>query len=881
MDLSAAAVDRFASAHPSWDGRGVLIAILDSGIDPGIPGLGVGADSAQKILDLRDFSGEGRTRLTPMVRRGDTLILGTHRILGAAAIASRAGATPIWGGLVIESALGRAPAADLNGNGSIDDSLLVVVAHTPSGWALYADTRGAGTLSDEPPVHDYAVAHEYFGWHPVGRDGRTLLPSPVNLAVNFTDSAATPLLDLFFDTSSHGTHVSGIAAGHDLYGVAGFDGIAPGARLIGLKIADDAHGAVSTTGSIVRALSYAIAFAQDRGMPLVVNLSFGVGNEVEGTARIDAMIDSILAAHPGVVMMVAAGNDGPGLSTLGFPGSAGRIVSVGATLPLTFMGAPPGYHGTDPVASFSSRGGEHAGPDLVAPGAAYSSVPNYAVGDEQEEGTSMAAPYVSGLAARLISALLATRHTVPGYVVTQALRSTAAPIADDFATDEGAGVPNLVSAWQWLSATGSVTEIGVDVGAVRGRGGIFLTAGSGALGERVTLHVLAGPDVASVTLQPSAAWIHVPETVAIVHGAGDFTVQVPAEAVAQSGALDGAIRVLGADAAAGPLALIPVTVRTPLSPASRTVTVTAPAGGVARVFVPADSGLGLQADIATVQVTDRANVSLHEPGGMPFRDGATAVAASGDGAASFDIAANDVVTGLYELDVIAGPIVPVTARVTTRISPLRLGIKITRDSLVATAANVGHTALNVRLRSGLLGAARVLRVTGTGSTPVRITLPVPAWANHLNVDTRMVPLAWSRFTDFGVSFLDRRGHEFDAHPINYAFSRAAEDVPDSVRGDSLVILLTPGFADPNDHASWALDVDVRYYVEKPYSLDAGGSPVRPVAAGAIRRAAFGRAALPIAIPAEFLPLVTVVALEGEDHIWARELILAEPSGTPR
>jgi subtilisin family serine protease len=881
MDLSAAAVDHFATAHPGWDGRGVLIAILDSGIDPGIPGLGVGADSAQKILDLRDFSGEGRTPLTRLVRRGDTLVLGSHRILGATTIASQAGTMPIWGGLVIEAALGRAPAADLNGNGSIDDSLLVVVAHTPSGWALYADTRGVGTLAGETPVHDYAVAHEYFGWHPLARDGHTLLPSPVNLAVNFADSAAAPLLDLFFDTSSHGTHVSGIAAGHDLYGVAGFDGVAPGARLIGLKIADDGHGAVSTTGSMARALSYAIAFAHDRNMPLVVNLSFGVGNDVEGTARIDAMVDSMLAAHPDVVMMVAAGNDGPGLSTLGFPGSAGRIVSVGATVPLTFMGAPPGYHGTDPVASFSSRGGEHAGPDLVTPGAAYSSVPNYAAGDEQEEGTSMAAPYASGLAARLMSALLAAHRTVPGYVVTQALRSSSVPIAGDFATDQGAGVPNLVAAWQWLTAQHVVTQIGVDIGTVHGRGGVFLTAGSAALGARVQLHVLAGPEIASVTLRPSATWIHVPETVAIVHGAGEFTVQVPAEAAAEAGALDGALAVLGPDATAGPAALIPVTVRTPLSPPSRSITVTAPTGGVARVFIPADSGLGVQADIATLQTTERANVSLHEPGGMPFRDGATAVAAAGDGAASFDIAANDVVTGLYELDVVAGPIAPVTARITTRISPLRLGVSATRDSLAATAANVGQVALNVRLRAGLLGAARVVHVTGQGSAPVRIVLPVPAWANHLNVDTRMAPIAWSRFTDFGVSFLDRRGHEFDVHPINYAFSRAAVDLPDSLRGDSLVILLTPGFADPGDHGSWTLDVDTRYYVEKPYSLDAGGSPVKPVAAGAIRRSAFARADLPIVIPAEFLPLVTVVALEGEDHIWARELILALPSGTPR
>ena len=57
---------------------------------------------------------------------------------------------------------------------------------------------------------------------------------------------------------------------------------------------------------MLRAMDYAIRAAESRRLRLVLNLSFGVGNEVEGQARIDGIIDSVLAAHPEVVLTVSA-----------------------------------------------------------------------------------------------------------------------------------------------------------------------------------------------------------------------------------------------------------------------------------------------------------------------------------------------------------------------------------------------------------------------------------------------------------------------------------------------------------------------------------------------------------------------------------------------
>ena len=53
------AADVFLKANPTWDGRGVVIGIFDTGVDPAAAGLATTSTGERKIIDIIDASGSG------------------------------------------------------------------------------------------------------------------------------------------------------------------------------------------------------------------------------------------------------------------------------------------------------------------------------------------------------------------------------------------------------------------------------------------------------------------------------------------------------------------------------------------------------------------------------------------------------------------------------------------------------------------------------------------------------------------------------------------------------------------------------------------------------------------------------------------------------
>jgi subtilisin family serine protease len=879
MPLASTGVDRFLRAHPEFDGRGVLIGILDTGIDPAVPGLRTTSTGSPKVLDLRDFSGEGGIKLERVALTGDTVAIGRWRLAGAGRLRALSTAGPYYGGTIAELPLGEPPASDLDGDGVVGDTLPVVVVKATDGWVLLADTDGDGSLAFEKPVHDYLVGRETFGWARAGR------PAKVTVAANLADSASVPRLNLFFDTGAHGTHVAGIAAGHDLYGVAGFDGVAPGAQLLGLKIANSAQGGISTTGSMERALDYAIQFAEARRLPLVLNLSFGVGNEIEGQARIDAIVDSVLAAHPDVLLAISAGNDGPGLSTIGLPGSAGRALSVGATLPGSFLPASQGgAPSADILAYFSARGGEVARPDLVTPGVAYSTVPLWDAGEEVNQGTSMASPHAAGLAALLVSALAHDKRPVVARVIRQALMVTAQPTPGATIVDEGAGLADVDRAYRWLATAPVLPEVAVKAVGPGDATAAVLRGPAGAADTVQTFELRSAQPAATpqtYRLRSDAGWLTAPASVTLRGQRTTVTLRVARRALPAGGMAVGTVGGWGTDTMAGPAFRLITTVvsAVPIADGTRALRqrVDLSRGTTMRTFFQADSSRPFALTVETLGQEQRALAFLHEPGGMPFRDESARSAGFGPQSADYEADARDILSGIYEAVVVAPPNESVTASISLSQSPVSLRAARQGDVVRAEVVNLTRAPVGAELGLHLGGATRATEVTSTGSAPQQIPFVVPAWSRGVVVDVSMDRAQWGRFTDFGVTLFDSAGRQLGKQPLNYAFGRLQVELPEKHADMPVTLGLFPGLADSSAGGPWRLRTAVRVYADTSVVLARQDSSARTIAPRGRVDATFRLPASPWPLPEGFVPLGLLVA-RADGRSWTREVELGTAGG---
>ncbi|MGW1842077.1 S8 family serine peptidase [Streptomyces sp. NPDC001966] len=234
------------------------------------------------------------------------------------------------------------------------------------------------------------------------------------------------------DGHGHGTHVASTIAGSGAASGGRYKGVAPGADLIIGKVLGD-NGSGPDSG-VMAGMEWAV----DQGAD-VISMSLGSAGDAEDDPNTEAV--NRLSASSDSLFVIAAGNDGPGESTLGSPGAADAALTVGAV------------DKSDRMADFSSRGPrtyDHGiKPDVTAPGvgivaarAAGTAMGTVVDADyTSANGTSMATPHVAGAAA-----ILAQRHPDwPGERLKASLTSHTDRSSDATVFEQGSGRVNVAA----------------------------------------------------------------------------------------------------------------------------------------------------------------------------------------------------------------------------------------------------------------------------------------------------------------------------------------------------------------------------------------------------------------------------------------------------
>ncbi|XP_059163051.1 tripeptidyl-peptidase 2-like isoform X2 [Physella acuta] len=614
----------FLTKYPEYDGRGVVIAILDTGVDPAAPGLQLTTDGKTKVIDLVDCTGAGDVDTSTVVTAVDGIITGlTGRTLTipqtwkvpdgkfhiGVKVAYELYPKPLKERITSEkrdkvwspqhrAALSDAlrelesfdkahptctapedktQREDLQARVDILNSLDkkypelgavydCVVFHNGEKWRACVDTSEKGDLQSCKLLACYRESHEY---------GQLSQADMLTYSVNIYENGN--VLEIVTNAGSHGTHVACIAAGN-FPDQPELNGIAPGAQIIGLKIGDTRLGSMETGTALVRAMKYMMDHKVD-----LINYSYGEAAHVCNTGRIINLITEVVNER-GVIFVSSAGNNGPAISTVGTPGgTTAAVIAVGAHVTPQMMMAGYSMREALPAMHYtwSSRGPAHDGAlgvCISAPGGAIASVPNWTLrGCQLMNGTSMSSPNACGSIALILSGLKAGKVHYSPFSVRRALENTAAKVDDVEIFALGQGLVQVEAAYNYLQKyQNSPSEnVNLTVTCSGNNRGIYLREAS----------QLARPTEVTVSVEPffeektensakisfsvnfcmicTQPWVQFPSNFLLMNANRSFTVKVDPRGLSE-GVHYAEIRAFeSGNVERGPLFRVPITVIVP------------------------------------------------------------------------------------------------------------------------------------------------------------------------------------------------------------------------------------------------------------------------------------------------------------------------------
>jgi len=472
--LRAAGVIPFRRKHPTFDGRGVTIAVIEP-LDPQAPGMQnartLDGKPVRKVVDRitavgphdpTDFGGPGNQRLgwVDMTTEVDAST-GTFEFNGKTLRAPAPGHYRA-GSYRPDPAL-RLLKLDASKATPVDAADAFTLLWNPKSGGVWIDTKHDGTFA-EGPLHAFGTSGDVgelplrADWNRIDRREAKFPGDGLNDRVHFTlqiDEKDRNIAILQTHWTGHGAMVAGSAAGSGFYDGA-FDGMAPGARLLELS------GTAQPFSHTIEAMIFAARYPVD-----VITYESGYKVPENEQNEVFGRVLAELVRHYRVMITVSAANAGPGLLSVQTPSTASGVFSVGAYTSKDNQLYDEGsvVRHQDDIAVYSARGPRADGglkPDFLAPTEWLSSYtidgragmlrgeillpPGYFVGG----GTSQAAPTAAGAIALLVSAAKQSRLPYDAQSIRAAIVGSARRLDRYGAVDQGAGLIDVDAAWTAL-----------------------------------------------------------------------------------------------------------------------------------------------------------------------------------------------------------------------------------------------------------------------------------------------------------------------------------------------------------------------------------------------------------------------------------------------
>jgi len=428
----------------------VLVAIMDTGIDPGSYGLSKCPDGSPKIIDVIDCTGSDDITVSLIDNHKTYSYVLDNLDLIKQKINSDNFSNNITNNDILDKCKFYSGIRSLSSYISkreydhfekeaqqvVDNVVLKILV------CVYKDFKYCiidhDDLKPKTIITEYHINQEY-GSIPLRSDLR--LNYAFHLYDNVDDNSK--ICSLVFDSGSHGTHVAGIVGAY--YGNdSEMNGINPNVQLLSLKIGDSRVNGMETSMALIRALHEVAKYDCH-----LINYSFGepISSENPDYGKFIKLLNEYSYKH-NITFVTSAGNSGPNITTTGAPSAVcDRTITIGAYTNQKFLNDIYNLSENSFIEGtyqWSSRGPNNIssmGVDLIAPGCALTSHPTWNKSSiKMCNGTSMASPNATGFISLILSQCSSPKDYPHTYYLKKYLHETCSEIENLEKISQGHGL---------------------------------------------------------------------------------------------------------------------------------------------------------------------------------------------------------------------------------------------------------------------------------------------------------------------------------------------------------------------------------------------------------------------------------------------------------